>query len=630
MCGISGLFGALSNDAVGIVRDMNDVIAHRGPSGSGEWMEGAVVLGHRRLSILDLSNAGAQPMHYLERYVIVYNGEVYNHIELRAELESLGYLFSSHTDTEVIIAAYAEWGEACLDKFNGMWAFALYDRKKCQLFLARDRFGVKPLYLWRSPEGFFAFASEIKQFTVLPGWSALLDHQCAYDFLVWGALDHTEGTLFRGVRQMRGGQSLLVDLLEQERLKTVDELPVKTWYSLPEKKFEGEFDKAVEQFTSIFEDAVRLRLRADVAVGSCLSGGLDSGSIVTVMSRLLRANGAGEQQKTFTYRDYHSAYDEWDFARSVVELTGVKALQTYPERSGFFNVVDQLIWHQDEPFGSTSIYAQWRVFEDAAENRVVVMLDGQGADELLAGYRTFIGPYLAGLIRAGKWCNFLSEGLAMRRGRHQSLARIFLYFGDAMLPSWMRSFLQKLMGRGATPGWLGIHRLKAHVGDPFSSLLSSRDSLQGQSRAQLTATNLQMLLHWEDRNSMAHSIEARVPFLDYRLVEFALSLPDSFKMRRGYTKSVLREAMKGILPEKVRMRTDKMGFVTAEEVWLRQEHTDDFRHALRDSIAASQGVLLPKALDNLEEMIAGKRPFSSEPWRQICFGLWMRRFAVGL
>lgn len=630
MCGISGVFGSLSGNATAIVNAMNDIIAYRGPDGQGIWLEGRVVFGHRRLSIVDLTEAGAQPMHYRDRYVITYNGEIYNYVELRQELETLGHVFHSGTDTEVILAAYAEWGEACLQRFNGMWAFAIFDRGAGQLFLARDRFGVKPLYLWQSPQGFVAFASEIKQFTVLPGWQARLNHQRAYDFLAWAALDHTEETLFAGVRQLRGGQCLRLHVSEMDTTGGVAALPVRTWYSLPVAPFAGDAAAAVTQFRALLEDAVRLRLRADVPVGSCLSGGLDSSSIVCLMSRLLQQESANNQQKTFTYRDALQRYDEWQFAEAIVTTTGVEACQIYASSGGIFDVLDQLIWHQDEPFSTTSIYAQWRVFENAADSRVTVMLDGQGADELLAGYRTFIGPYLGRLLRSGRWVQLISEANAIAKVQGLPLLRLLLILGDTLLPEGMRRILRGLLGRSMAPGWLALSKLKADVSDPFRSVASAHLSLTGQSRAQLTATNLQMLLHWEDRNSMAHSIEARVPFLDYRLVEFALGLPDEMKLSSGFTKHVLREAMKGRVPEAVRMRTDKMGFITAEEVWVRQDYSDAFRQALREAVNAAQGILRPAVLDELEEIIAGTRPFSSVLWRQICFGLWMKKFSVAL
>jgi len=596
-----------------------------------------LALGHRRLSIVDLSPAGHQPMGTADRrYWIVYNGEIYNHIELRTELEGLGHRFRSHSDTEVILAAYREWGTDCLSRFNGMFAFLLYDSIEQKLFTARDRFGVKPLYYWISPRGDLAFASEIKQFIVLPGWRARLNGPRAYDFLAWAISDHTDETLFAGVYQVRGGEFVLVDI-NRFRDDSLDRyspgrLRHETWYRLTPVPFSGSFDDAAAEFRAKLLDSVRLRLRADVSVGSCLSGGLDSSSIVCLMNRLLEEQGATELQKTFSACADVARFDERKWIDIVVAATGVEAHHTYPLFENLFDESQAITWHQDEPFGSTSIYAQWNVFRLAAENRVKVMLDGQGADELLAGYHSYFGVYLASLLRAGRFGDLGSEMAAMKRLHGYSYFNSAEYLSHQVLPEWLKNILSRMLGRTASvqPPWLECRKLGDSPRNPLVAIGASKTgSVRDFSISQLTASNLQMLLHWEDRDSMAHSVESRVPFLDYRLVEFVVGLPDDYKLSTGITKRVLRAGMSGILPDQIRDRMDKLGFVTPEEVWLRERAPELFRRKLKESIEICGGILKPgEASAILEQMVTGAKKFHFLPWRMINFGEWIRLFSV--
>jgi asparagine synthase (glutamine-hydrolysing) len=600
---------------------------------AGEQAPAVAALGHRRLSIVDLSPAGHQPMCTADRNCwITYNGEIYNYLELREELRALGSAFSTRSDTEVMLAAYRQWGRGCLQHFNGMFAFVLFDRARRKLFAARDRFGVKPLYYWISPEGLIAFASEIKQFTVLPGWQARVNGQRAYDFLNWGVSDHTDETLFRGVFQLRGGEALELDLDSGElsRVSAGGRLPAYCWYELQGRPFAGTPVDAGHAFRALLMDSIRLHLRADVPVGSCLSGGLDSSSIVCVMNDLLRAQNVGALQRTFSACATVTRFDEREFIDDVVRQTGTDAHFVYPSLEELFPLLDRITWHQDEPFGSTSIYAQWHVFRLAAENGVRVMLDGQGADEQLAGYHGFFAARYSDLLRGLRWTTLWQE---VQRARelhgHPPLLSV-KYALNGVLPEWLRQPLRRFAGRPANNvPWLDMAALGAESGDPFRRIASSGStSVAAMSRAQLTATSLPMLLHWEDRDSMAHSVEARVPFLDYRLVEFVLGLPDDYKIAGGVTKRVLRDGMRGVLPEKIRTRIDKLGFVTPEEVWLREDGPVHFRKALRDSVDASGGVLKPEVSKLLDAMIEGRQPFSFLIWRLISFGAWMRVFSV--
>ncbi|WP_233575752.1 asparagine synthase (glutamine-hydrolyzing) [Noviherbaspirillum saxi] len=586
-------------------------------------------LSHRRLAIVDLTPSGHQPMCTPDRrYWIVYNGEVYNHIELRRELERCGHQFQSHCDTEVVLAAYVQWGPQCLHRFNGMWAFAIYDSHRKTLFLARDRFGVKPLYYWVAPGGIFCFASEIKQFTAFPGWAASLNAKPAYDFLVWGIIDHTAQTMFSRVYQLSPGHYMYLDA--QEIVSDADgQVASSQWYELRAEHVKGTFEDAAQMFREKFTDAVRLHLRADVPVGSCLSGGLDSSSIVCVMNQLLREQSASQLQMSFSACSNDKRVDEREWIEEVVQATGVHAHFVYPALDKLFGHSPAITWHQDEPFGSTSTYAQWSVFRLAAENGVKVMLDGQGADEQLAGYHPYFGMRFAGLLRTGQLLLLWKEIQQTKRAHGYSELHAMMYMADTMLPERIKQPLRAYTGRSyCTPSWLNIALLGVEPRNPRTRSSSDKESIQSMSHAQLTATNLQMLLHWEDRSSMAHSVESRVPFLDHRLVEFVLGLPDDFKLSGGVTKRVMRAGMDGIIPTRIRDRMDKIGFATSEEAWLREGAPSQFRKKMQRAVEISDGVLSSQCLTMLEDMISGKKPFSFLPWRVINFGEWLATFSV--
>jgi len=670
MCGIAALYepGGPAWLATGI-RQMTRAVRHRGPDGEGcvffrradlaaqpvatdetpvgvfresfvycprperhaPPSDSVLALGHRRLAILDLSAAGHQPMcDAAGECWITFNGEIYNYTELRTELTHLGHSFHTGTDTEVVLAAYRAWGSGCLERFNGMFALVIFDRRDRRVFAARDRFGVKPLYYWITPSGGLALASEIKQFTAHPAWAARLNGQRAYDFLNWGLSDHTDETLFADVRQLRGGEYLALTLEELAAACRERALRPRVWYELKPALSDGSLGAAGRRFRELLEDAVRLRLRADVPVGSCLSGGLDSSSIVCVMHRLLGDESA-HRQKTFSAYSDIPRFDERGFIEEVVRHTGAEPHSVVPDPDELIRDLDRVTWHQDEPFGSTSIFAQWKVFELARAAGVVVMLDGQGADEELGGYHGYFGPWLAGLLARGRLLSFFRESAAIRRMHGQSLSLQARLLADAFLPAPLAEGLRRLAGRTLVrPDFMDLERLAATPVSPHRGSVSLWQPVRSLSIAQLTSLNLPMLLHWEDRDSMAHGVEARLPFLDYRLVEFCLGLGENLKLHDGWTKRVLREGMRGVLPEAIRLRRDKLGFATAEETWMREQRRELFLRLIEQAVRDSQGVLTPAALVKARRLLDGSEPFGFLVWRFINFSAWLRRFSVQL
>jgi len=624
MCGIAGIISLKGTQVLSDeLKRMTDIISHRGPDGDGQWISqsGMVGFSHRRLSIIDLSEAGSQPMSYLiNKYTITYNGEIYNYLELKDQLVNLGYTFTSKTDTEVILAAYDYWGHDCTNHFNGMWAFAIYDKPAQIVFCSRDRFGVKPFYYFKTTQ-YFTFGSEIKQFTVLNNWSATLNTAKAIDFLIFSTFDHTSETLFKNVYQLRGGQSLIFDLNNKG-------FEIKQWYNLNEQvKLKNiDFEQAKTELKDLFENAVKLRLRSDVKVGSCLSGGIDSSAIVCIMNNLLNKEDKKGIQEVVSSCFKEKKYDEQEFIDEVVTNTGVKANKIYPNFENLFNQLQHIIWHQDEPFGSTSIFAQWNVFEEAKNKGLKVMLDGQGADESLAGYPYFQDVYNVSLLRNLKLKKLASElksSAILQNGKRNNNEFIKL-----ALKSYIPHDLTANLRRRSSS-----HELK-YVKKSFKRELNLYEpnvtiGIKSHSLDLINISHLPMLLHYEDRDSMAHSIESRVPFLDYRLMEFILSLPDEFKIKDGISKFIFREAMTGILPDKIKNRYDKMGFVTPEQLWI-IKNKNQFREYLQNAVSFFKPILHADTLLSDFDLAIAKKTFSfgSIYWRIIALHQWVIKFNV--
>ncbi len=632
MCGIVGVYN-LNGEPVALdgLRRMADTIRHRGPDDEGYHTDGSFGLGNRRLSIVDLSAAGHMSMANADQSLwISHNGEVYNYVELAQELKTRGYVFRSQTDTETILHAYAAHGADCLSHFNGMFAFAIWDARRRRLFCARDRLGVKPLYYYFDGQ-VFVFASEIKAILLHPRVRRQVNGAVAYDFLTLGLLDHTEDTFFDGIRRLPPAHYLTLD--------AGGALHVERWWDIqPQRVAKENMQSAGEQVRHLLTDSIRLRLRSDVPVGTCLSGGLDSSSVVCLTNQLIRDGGAiaphlvGEYQKTFSSCYEDERFDERSFIETVIAQTNAERNYIFPQADRLWQEISDLIWHQEEPFVSTTKYAQWCVMRRVSERGVKVLLDGQGGDELLAGYKPYFAAFGAHLIRQGKFATLAKEIAAIRipgQNLPRTLATAFYLAAPLRIKVELNRLKASLRPRPAVGALAPAfcrrfgHRTHEHFAGTQSS---RRNPLSSRLYDDATRHLLPSLLRYEDKNSMAFSIEARTPFLDYRLVEFAMSLPPEYLIHEGWTKWPLRQAMEGVLPESIRWRRDKKGFPTPEMSWLRAGR-DHLASLFTGDEVRSRAYLDPqKAGNKVAAALSGQDMDADEVWRYINLELWMRCF----
>jgi asparagine synthase (glutamine-hydrolysing) len=616
VCGICGIVAPGRPPELDTVERMSAALAHRGPDGAGTFAGEGVALGFRRLAIIDPTPAGDQPFASDDGALqLIHNGEIYNYRELRAELEAIGHRFRSATDTEVILAAYREWGERCVERFNGMWAFAIWDVAQQRLFASRDRFGIKPFY-YRLADGRLAFASEPKAFLADPRTRLEPNPRAILDYLEQSYLDHTPQTFFANLEKLPPAHSLVFDR---------GGLRLSRYWRLEPK--EPPTRDAVDIVRELFLDALRLHLRSDVPLGTCLSGGLDSSAIVVGVDRLLRteaesAAAVGARQRTFTAYFEDAGFDERPYAQDVVARTEAEPHWVSFDDDELVADLPAIVRSQDEPFGSTSMVAQWYVLREAHRAGLKVMLDGQGGDEVLGGYRAFVGFRLADLLAAGRIRPLVSELRAF--GDVHSTAALFTSMARPFAPDALTRLVRARSRGSATlvhPSLQALEPPRTESGSPFNERLRRHQQLI------LTQRGLPELLRYEDRNSMAHSLEARVPFLDYRFVELAFSLPADELIRNGSTKDVLRRALGDLLPPRVRDRRDKLGFVTPEKRWLRGE-----LGVLADDVFASQsfaqrGWVSPTAVrDRLARHRRGELDAGFELWRALNLELWAREF----
>lgn len=607
MCGIAG--GVFHNNSLDIrdyMRNMISNISHRGPDGSGVYVDKYIGLAHRRLSIIDLSDDGLQPMFYAQNQIVItFNGEIYNYIEIRDILREKGYVFSSNSDTEVILAAYLEWGTDCVSHFNGMWAFAIYDKKNNIVFCSRDRFGVKPFYYTSNNKGFF-FGSEIRQ--LLPLIEKIYSNTpLITDFLLTSLSDHTDETFFKEILKLPAGHNLIYCLSDNS-------YSVNRYYELNKNLQLQNLaeDEAIYTYKELLKDAVKLRLRADVPVATCLSGGLDSSSIASLASPLYQ-DASGFKFSAITAVSEQENNNESSYAKQIVDHAALNWLTVKPSYQDFIDTLADVVKTQEEPFGSTSLSMQYFVMREARRNGIPVLLDGQGGDETLLGYPKYYGSYLATSFRDGGFGSFIN---ALRSSsKNNSTLTLFnsiLYlFGGLIAPARFLVYLSRnnyLKERPLYPN---------HLSD-FSRC--SMDDFELQ-KLEITRTNLPLLLRYEDKNSMAHSIETRLPFLDYRVVETALSLPGKYKINNGWSKWILRKAMNGKMPNSITWRKNKLGFEAPEDIWL-SNHDGEMKNSIFNS----------QQINNLADLAKLDKSFlklnQRLKWRLYSVALWEKEFKV--
>ncbi|MGM0767026.1 MAG: asparagine synthase (glutamine-hydrolyzing) [Pseudomonadota bacterium] len=620
MCGFLGC-AVKEEKNENLINSALSMIMHRGPDHSSFLVEKLnerfVHLGHTRLSIIDLSDQASQPFESsCGRYSLIFNGEIYNYKELRDELNELGYVFRTESDTEVLLNALVHWGVAVLRRLIGMFSFVLLDRAEKKLTLVRDAFGIKPFF-YALEDGDLYFSSEIRPLLHLRQENPKPNLQRAYDYLVHGDYDSSEDSFVDGVKHLRPAHYFTFDLKTGLASK-----PTRWWQPDLTRVSTLPFEQAVEKLRGLFLDSVKLHLRSDVSLGVALSGGIDSSAVVSAVRYLEPAMPLN----TFSYiaSDESISEEKWvDGLNDEMRANGHKVIANEREMQAD---LDEMLIKQGEPFGSTSIYAQYRVFKLAKDCGVTVTLDGQGADELLAGYSGYPGHRLLSLVESEGWlaAHQYAKRWAQSPGRSYLLA--WQYLGRIKLPDRLYAFVRKKMGRDFQPLWLNGEYL-AKNGVRFTE---ARAPMSDQNRGQrvkealvnsLMQRGLPSLLRHGDRNSMAFSIESRVPFLTLPLADFLLSLPEHYLISQdGVTKHVFREAMRGIVPDSHLDRKDKIGFATPESTWL-----NSMADVLKGWIDQAPDIAFlnkESLFQEFDEVMEGKRSFDGRVWRWVNYLRW--------
>tara|TARA_Y100001954_G_scaffold236813_1_gene298576 strand:- start:1028 stop:2857 length:1830 start_codon:yes stop_codon:yes gene_type:complete len=607
MCGIAGLIDFKNEENINEnnLRLMMKKIKHRGPDDEGIYKDKNIALGHVRLSILDLSKAGHQPMFCNDkRYVITFNGEIYNYIELKQELKNIGYVFYSMTDTEVILAAYKEWGKDCLKKFNGDWAFVIYDTKKKEVFGARDRFGIKPFYYYKKNSNII-FASELKAIIPLIK-NKSVNEKLIYEYLFYNRTDHSNETFFKDVYKLKHGHYFTI---------SENNFCEHKWYEL-RKNLSNDNNINFKDYRKVLQDAVKIRLRSDVPVGVSLSGGIDSSAITSIVfhdfgKKNLHTFSAIYEKGTWA--------DESDFINSY--KNNLKNMHfTSPNAQTFFNDFKNFIIAQGEPISSIGPYAQFKVMQ-IAKKEVTVTLDGQGADEQLAGYHYFFGSYYKELISNFNLVTLIKE-VFIYIYKHKSIESIkfLIYY---LLPS----FLKRKVGEN----------LNSYINNSFAEKWNKQSTLEkdlfnpkslNESLIDHFEYKLEHLLKWDDLNSMNFSVESRVPFLDHNVVETTLPLISKLKIYKAETKYILREAVKDILPPKIYSRKDKKGFSTPSDEWFRSDKFQIYINEMLNSKSfAKRGIFdVDKCKTDYIRHINGDINITKYIWQWINLEVWFKKF----
>ncbi|MEP7141496.1 MAG: asparagine synthase (glutamine-hydrolyzing) [Ferruginibacter sp.] len=623
MCGIAGII-SLNHSLISKERiiKMMDSIAHRGPDGEGYWIntDGNAGFGHRRLAIIDLSRDAAQPMQLQpgvspsaegndQKYTITYNGEIYNYIEIKEELYKNGYRFHSQSDTEIILAAYDYWKKDCVYHFDGMFSFAIWNDKEKTLFAARDRFGEKPFYYYEDKDQFI-FGSEMKALWVA-GIEKKTDEKMLLNYITLGYVQNAndkEQTFFENIYSLPPAHYLQINFSSfRAQIHAY-------WDIDKENTIPISAAGAIEQFTDLFTKSVNRRLRSDVSVGCSLSGGLDSSAIAATIHQLQKRNS---RLQTFSAVFPGFKKDESAYIQTVVKKFNLQNFQVVPTAEGLIKDFQTLCYHQEEPFGSSSIYAQFKVFELAKQHHIKVLLDGQGADETQAGYNNYIHWYLQQLLSRNKFSEAQKEKNIFRKKKipfkwgaknylaaflpsHASIRLERNEYNKAVRQTDINpDFISSLRGRE----WEGIHK---PIVTKLNDILYFNTYIMG----------LAELLRFADRNSMAHGREVRLPFLNHELVEFVFSLPAHFKIQEGWTKWLLRNSMNKILPNEIVWRNDKVGYEPPQHQWMLNKSLQDYIHESKRKLVNNR-ILKASAL-NKKVLPLNAHDKDNFDWRYLC------------
>ena len=623
MCGFVAIFSPERIRSSGLsVETMTRTLVHRGPDSEGFFADDHVSMGFRRLSILDLSTAGDQPMVDQDgRFVLVFNGEVYNYVELRKELAGLGHRFRSSGDAEVLLNAYKQWGPRCVDRFNGMFAFLIYDKVQQQVFGARDRFGIKPLY-YTEADGHVIFASEIKALRASGLCGKSINYATVQRYLIDGLIDESDETFFSDIRKVPAGTRFELDDSRVVRFEPYWDLECET---------ETIVGDPVERFRELFDSAVQLRMRSDVPVGVSLSGGLDSTSILCAMASQLRSAGGVDSDRLMAFSFHSNDFDERSFVEETLAETGAQLHRISDDGLAFWGQFADVLRMHDEPVHSMTPIAGYKVMATAAANGVKVVLGGQGADEVFGGYSSYFGSKRQSLIQQSRYAQFYKETQAYARQSGDDLHSLLM--SDLLLNLKLRFKRFRPYRNLSQRRRYAALKSNEWFSDDFKEGVCVDDQespdkdLQSVLLAETTKYPLPLYLRIEDRNSMAHSVEARLPFLDYRLVKFAFSLPDDWRVGATKGKILLREAGRGRIPEVVRSRAEKMGFPTPWTRWFREDLYEPIGDLLSTQRMRERGMFNADFVRcALEKHRSGEADFAEPLFRIAQFELWADLF----
>ena len=622
MCGICGQVrfdGQPANPD--LVLEMRNSLRHRGPDDEGLWHAdfegGGIAVGHTRLSIIDLTPQGHQPLFDIShRYCIVYNGEIYNYKELKDSLTKKGYAFKTRTDTEVVLNAYIEYDTKCLDLFNGMYAFAIWDNKKKSLFCGRDRLGIKPFY-YKWQDNTFYFASEIKALLLSSKGACEPNHSAVYDYLSLGLMHYRQQTFFKHIHQLPAGCFLLLDH---------SGLSTQRYWHLPEEDTGGQYLRDLDELKTLFNDAVKLRLRSDVPLGILLSGGLDSSSITAMAAR-----NNGTSPAAFSLQFDNHDFDESSHAKMVASHCNTNLRILKPQGQGLWEELDHLIKAQDAPTHAPEVYSNWCMMRAVAQCNIKVLLSGQGGDELFAGYNWYPKYLLASLVRKGKLYYLMLALAQLPKNFPNSNTSGYLTLTGTMLHALLPTAIKvKLKPELRCLDKILQRQVRRHLRKRDSENLRLIDpaGLEEKLNNDLNYCNIPHYLHYEDANSMAFGIEERVPFLDHRLVEWAHRLTTYQKIENGVSKSPLRKIMKEFLPEQIVNRKDKMGLSAPRDQWLRDELRIPITELFSKECRVFESWIDRKIfLSELDAYMNGKEiPLSRLLWRCINLEKWLHLY----